>query len=520
MPFGLTTEMLGTLLLLAAIGLLLPNLLRPKPIRKPSPILSQPPSPPVFLFDETRLVDCSPSGRALLGQTLDLGDDWACLMAFLKPRFPKIEENLIRIAEIGSFSDLALAKNGVATLLEVTYNGGLTRIALTDPETLDGPGVAMVITHRAAIAEMSALRETISIAPILAWRENSAGDVIWANARYLDLANTVSEDDAQMSWPLARLFDASEGLQSAKGVTATDKTTTWYDVQTEAVGSELLCFATPADRIVAAETTLKGFMQTLTKTFAQLPIGLAIFDKERRLQIFNPALLELTNLPADFLAMRPSLLSVLDALRERNLLPVPKNFIGWRRQMLEMEKAASAGLFQENWALADGQTFRVTGRPHPNGGLALMFEDISTEMQRTRRYRSDVELGHSVIDQMSEAIVVISQSGELMWANVAYSQLWGHDPNATLAEASIRSLGAHWKSQSAPSKIWAEIDEFVQTIGDRHPWTGELRLSDGRMIRCRIVPVAAGATMIAFAPLITPEVRPLRARQKARLRLQ
>jgi hypothetical protein len=131
-----------------------------------------------------------------------------------------------------------------------------------------------------------------------------------------------------------------------------------------------------------------------------------------------------------------------------------------------------------------------------------------------------VELGHSVIDQMSEAIVVISQSGELMWANAAYSQLWGHDPNATLAEASIRSLGAHWKSQSAPSKIWAEIDEFVQTIGDRHPWTGELRLSDGRMIRCRIVPVAAGATMIAFAPLITPEVRPLRARQKARLRLQ
>lgn len=518
MPFGLTTEMLGTLLLLAAIGLLLPNLLRPGSDRKPSPILSQPPSQPVFLFDETRLVDCSPSGRALLGQTLELGDDWACLMAYLKPRFPKIEEYLTRIADIGSFSDFFHTNDGVATLLEVTYHGGLTKIALTDPDALDGPGVAMVITHRAAIAEMSALREAISIAPILAWRENGAGDVIWANARYLDLASTVSEDNTQMSWPLTRLFDASAGLQSAKGISG--KTATWYDVQTKTLGSEVLCFATPADRIVAAETSLKGFMQTLTKTFAQLPIGLAIFDKDRRLQIFNPALLELTNLPADFLAGRPSLLSVLDALRERNLLPVPKNFIGWRRQMLEMEKAASAGLFQENWALADGQTFRVTGRPHPNGGLALMFEDISTEMQRTRRYRSDVELGHSVIDQMSEAIVVISQSGELMWANAAYSQLWGHDPNATLAEASIRSLGAHWKSQSAPSKIWAEIDEFVQTIGDRDPWAGELRLSDGRMIRCRIVPVAAGATMIAFAPLIEAEVRPLRARQKARLRLQ
>jgi PAS domain-containing protein len=291
-------------------------------------------------------------------------------------------------------------------------------------------------------------------------------------------------------------------------------------VQTEPSGSELLCFATPADRAVAAETALQEFMQTLSKTFAQLPIGLAIFDKDRTLQMFNPALLDLTNLPADFLSMRPSLLSVLDAMRERNLLPEPKDYHGWRRQILEMEKAASSGLFQENWALADGQTFRVTGRPHPNGALALMIEDISTEMQRTRRYRSDLELGHSVIDQMAEAIVVISQSGQLMWSNVAYNQMWCNDPNATLGEASIHSLGAHWKSLSAPSKIWIEIDEFVHTIGDRHAWTGELRLSDGRLIRCRIAPVAAGATMIAFAAQSETEMVAFRPRQKARPRLQ
>ena len=39
-----------------------------------------------------------------------------------------------------------------------------------------------------------------------------------------------------------------------------------------------------------AETALRGFMQTLAKTFAHLPTGLAIFDQHRQLALFNPAL--------------------------------------------------------------------------------------------------------------------------------------------------------------------------------------------------------------------------------------
>lgn len=525
----LTTEIVAFLLLTAAIVLLLANLIRAKPSAQPNPILAQSPSNPVFLFDETRLIDCSPSGRALLAQSLPLGDDWACLMGFLNPRFPRIEERLAKIVELGSFSDVSHVQNGVATLVEATYSGGLTKITLSDPDMMDGPGVAVAIAHRAALDEMSVLRETISNAPLLAWRENADGDVIWANTRYLSLAGLVSQTGPILSWPLPRLFERSATLpsptlpsknQQRQAITVAGKPPAWFELRSETSGTDLLCFATPADHAVAAETTLREFMQTLSKTFAQLPIGLAIFDKDRKLQMFNPALLDLTNLPADFLSMRPSLLSVLDAMRERNLLPEPKDYHGWRRQIIEMEKAASSGLFQENWALADGQTFRVTGRPHPNGALALMIEDISTEMQRTRRYRSELELGQSVIDQMAEAIVVFGQTGQLMWSNTAYNQLWDHDPNATLGEASISNLSAHWKSLSAASKIWVEIDEFVHTIGDRQAWTGELRLSDGRLIRCRIAPVAGGATMIAFATAPNTELASITPRQKARHRLQ
>ena len=226
--------------------------------------------------------------------------------------------------------------------------------------------------------------------------------------------------------------------------------------------------------------------------------GLAIFDNQRQLQLFNPALLDLTGLPVDFLSMRPSLLSVLDAMRDRNMIPEPKDYRGWRRQLVELEKAAASGLYEETWSLPGGQTYRVIGRPHPNGAIALMFEDISGEMLRTRRYRADLELGQSVIDQLDEAIAVFSEGGQLVMTNVAYSQIWGGDPATTLEDGSLWTLCAQWRKQSAPNPIWGQLEDFAANQGDRSQWRAEARLLDGRMVDCRFAPLAGGATLTAF----------------------
>ena len=254
-----------------------------------------------------------------------------------------------------------------------------------------------------------------------------------------------------------------------------------------------------------AEASLRDFMQTLAKTFAHLPIGLAIFDQNRKLALFNPALLDLTTLPPDMLALKPTLFSFLDALRERQMIPEQKDYPSWRRMMLALEKAASSGLYQETWSLPGGQTYRVIGRPHPNGALALMFEDISTEMTRNRRYRADLELGQAVIDSMTDAIAVFSQAGQLVMTNAAYAELWGHDPVETVGSEGIAQLCAHWSERTAPSPIWAEAERFSASLGDRKPWSGEARLMDGRLLSCRFAPLTGGATLVLFRVALPDE---------------
>jgi hypothetical protein len=239
-------------------------------------------------------------------------------------------------------------------------------------------------------------------------------------------------------------------------------------------------------------------MQTLTKTFAQLQVGLAIFDENRRLQLFNPALVDLTGLPIDFLSLRPSLLSMLDGMRDRNMLPEPKDYRSWRRQLVDMEKAAANGLYEDVWSLPSGQTYRVIARPHPNGALALILEDISTEMLRTRRYKADLELGQEVLDEMEPAMAVFSAEGQLVLSNSAYIGLWGHDPSETVAEASVTTICRYWREHSAPSQLWGQIETFVTNPGDRLKWQSEIRMSDGRMVDCLLKPLNGGATLVSF----------------------
>lgn len=457
----------------------------------------------LFLFDGDTLVDCTPGGRAVLAASPAPGSAWIKLLAHLTPTFPQIEQHFARLPTEGAITLAAEDSSGQPLLLLAEHRGGLSRISLMDPES-DGAAFGHdPLTHRSMTEELTFLRSMLAQAPLLAWREQAEGDVIWANTAYMMRAGELLPPGQDLSWPLPRLFEKTAIQQGASGqrqkLRFADGTTSWFDLISTPDGTGRRVYALRADSAVQAENSLRDFMQTLTKTFAHLPIGLAIFDSKRQLQLFNPALLDLTGLQPDFLSMRPSLMSVLDALRDRSMVPEPKDYHGWRRQITDLERAAASGVYEETWNLPGGQTYKVIGRPHPNGALALMIEDISTEITRTRRYRADLELGQSVIDSMAEAVAVFSETGLLVMTNTAYGRLWGHDPDETLSGGGITSLSTHWRNQTAPSALWTEVEEFVSTIGDRTAWTGEARLLDGRLIACRFTPLAGGATLVGFA---------------------
>lgn len=517
---GLAGVILATSVASAVVALLILSLVQARRDTRPRlPDMPAGMEPAIFLFEDRALVDATSSALRLLGPGSN--GEWDRLEAYVAQHFPGAETGLDKLSALGRL-DLAGGPD-CALRLQAEFLSGLVRITITDPAA-EGQGVIVdSLSHRAQEDELRQLRDISTATPILIWRQRADGCIDWANSAYLaTLAQRRGVPVHDLGWPFDALLEMPEGplaVTSRIAMPAPDgRAPSWFDVSSRPVHGGIAHFAVPVDATVKAEAGLREFVQTLGKTFAHLTVGLAIFDRQRQLALFNPALLDLTGLDPEFLIGRPTLFTVLDRLREMRMIPEHKNYRGWRQQMADLERAAAAGFHQETWTLPTGQTYRVTGRPHPDGAVAFLFEDISAEVSLTRRFRAEIEMGQEIADHMAEAIAVFSPAGILLQANAAYTRLWGIDPGATLGSVTIRDSVQHWQAMTRPTPLWPEVRDFVLTLGSRSAWNGRAETKDDRALTCRFVPMSGGATLVGFAdPVDNPEPKRLLKVRRASL---
>jgi len=463
----------------------------------------------VFLFDEEYLLDATPKARRFLSQGPDNLSDWNRLTALLTPRFPTFSAEMARLADSGL---TVLEEAAGNALIRARWAGGVARIVLFDMNA-DAEDAPIDRQSLAALnAELDVLRRMVAHIPTLAWQQDATGNVIWANRAYLKLVEETLDDGDELIWPLPRLFSnlhADDDFAPRRNsVCLPGGAMLWFDCTVFADGDTPMFFASPADATVHAETSLRNFVQTLTKTFAGLPTGLAIFNRSRNLVMFNPALVDLFMLEPQFLAARPTLFAFFDRLRDRQMIPEPKDYKSWRQKMTALEEGAQNGVYEETWALPSGQTYRMSGRPHPDGAVAFLIEDISSEVSLTRQFRAELEMGQAVIDSLDEAIAIFSPAGILSLSNAAYSKLWGSDPAMTLSEIGIHDATSQWESLCEATTMWNEARAFVSRMGSRDTVSGQVQMRDGTRIGCRLQPIAGGATLIGF---VSPDVAQVRA---------
>lgn len=460
--------------------------------------------PMVFLFRASRLVDATPPARALLDRIGAPDDDWTRLMRWIGPRFPDAPDRLAMLARLGRVELIGEHGTGSATLRLVAEDLGdrLWRVTLTDPGADHAGIVVDSMTLQAMEEELQLLRGALDQTPMLVWRLDADDRVTWANAAYLRRAE--ARADGAIGWPLPRLMDAPRpgtngNIRGRRAAIEDQGIVSWYDCHAHQMGDQVMMFALPADAAVRAERSLRDFVQTLTKTFADLPIGLAIFDQGRNLQLFNPALIDLTRLPTGFLTARPSLFDFLDQLRERRMVPEPKDYRSWRQHMANLESAAATGHHVETWSLPGGQTYRVTGRPHPDGAVAFLFENITSEMSLTRKFRAELLLGAHVLDGLDDALAVFSSTGQLVLSNQAYRSLWGAPP------ASLADAVAGWQAASPAGPGFQALRDAL-TATDAPAASGAMAGPQGELLGWTVTTLSGGRRMLRFRAGSAPAI--------------
>lgn len=461
-------------------------------------------APMALLFENGRLVDATIPARRLLATGPRRLRSAERMAEVLRPLFPEYSGRLEDIADGGQE---VMRDSASGAGLTATRSGRSLRLEIRNLPAAHLPQEIEPASFDSLDRELDLLQCTVDQAPILIWQEDAAGAVRWANRAYLELAAERAGSDEVPGWPLPALFPTDADGRAAGSdseqrlfLAPTDHAPTrCFDTWRHRQGDRTLIFALPADRLEKAERNLHEFVQTLSRTFADLPTGLAIFDRERRLALFNPALTDLTALEPIYLATRPALSDFLDALRNRQRMPEPKNYRSWRDRIASLERAAEDGTYLEDWSLPTGQTYRVTGQPHPNGGIAFLFEDISAEISLTRSFREEVELGQSVIDAMPEAVAVFSANRSLIMANRAYRRLWGDDPSGSIADISAEDVVPQWQAQCRDGAIWARLRAALAPHGGAQAHRFDLCLTSGRPMSCRLEPLPGNALLVGFS---------------------
>ncbi len=423
--------------------------------------------------------------RALSAYGLSPGTHiWDDLRSALISRFPQFPESICT-TESGSM--IMVPPNASdPSRCEINWRDDKCWVDITDADTSD------TLQPRNDAEGVPNLIYNAMQHPV--WEVTVDGQVGWCNRAFELLLSNCAEKEPEKLFPLASCEDLHRvPVQRQNGQTD------WFDVSFFKDGKRTIYSANCVTPLVQAENVQNTFVQTLAKTFAHLSIGLAIFDKENRLSIFNPALVDLTQLQPTFLAGKPTMRSFFDELRERRGMPEPKNYSTWRQDISNLIAAASGAKYRDTWCLEDGRTFSVQGRPHPGGATAFMIEDISSEITLTRNFRVEVEQYEALLDNVEDAIAVFSAAGVLTFCNDGYRALWGQNPEAAFADVTIHDAVDVWKERTHGTVPWEVFVQFISALGQKQPKTVDLALSNGALIMASLTPIASDATMVRFS---------------------
>ncbi|QPM91510.1 PAS-domain containing protein [Pseudooceanicola algae] len=456
----------------------------------------------VFVFDEHRLLSGPQDWHDPLGNDGEDESDWERLHRQFAPRFPTMPD-LPALSPGENFGIHLSCLSGDEAVLRIRQIGHRLRVTLREAEP---PCMQDRNNARLNRIQLSNLRSVVEQISIPVWSMDFSGAITDRNAafRQLEVQLTGSKD---ITAPLLRSADVAQEQPAFNYRVMLDprgrSPERWFDVSARRQKAGWHCSAQDVTALVRAELAQRNFVQTLTKTFAQLSTGLAIFDRDRQLILFNPALIDLTQLSPELLTSRPSLSQFFDNLRDRQIMPEPKNYASWRDQLNALVSAAADGRYQETWSLSTGATYRVTGRPHPNGAVAFLFEDITDEILMTRRFRQQLSLSQSVLDAITDAIVIFDAQGMMSYCNTSYRHLFRIERDADLSEVAIRDAHRMWSRSATEAR---DLDPMLTQLltrrdkcdADRH---FTLVLRDTGEIPCRVLPLVSGACMVTFGNL-------------------
>ena len=257
-------------------------------------------------------------------------------------------------------------------------------------------------------------------------------------------------------------------------------------------------FAVDIEDLEQAHGREKRFADAQRAMLDRLSAGVAQFSSDRALVFCNQPFRRMFAMRSEWLADRPEFDRVLERMREANRLPEVRDFPGWKAERRDWFVQADSAT-EETWHLPGGAYVRVVAQPLPDGGLLLIFEDRTEQVQLASARDTLLRVRTATFDNLFEALGVFAADGRLQLWNNRFRALWGLEEEFLSGHPRVDTVAAKVASRLATPSRAKFISELVRAATvDRQQRGGRVALADGRHFEFAAVPLPDGNALFTM----------------------
>ncbi len=360
----------------------------------------------------------------------------------------------------------------------------------------------------------SALRGLIEAAPLPMWYRGPDLRLAMVNSAYVravegaDAADVVARgvelvEGSGVGGPLASAVVARDSDKpNVQAMPATingaRRMLRVHDVPLPTPPGGVAGFAIDIEDLEQARGGIKRFGDAQRAMLDRLSAGVAQFGADRSLTFCNQPFRRMFAMRGEWLADRPEFDRVLERMREANRLPEVRDFPGWKAERRDWFLAAT-GAIEESWTLPGGVHLRVVGHPLPDGGLLLIFEDRTEQVQLASARDTLLRVRTATFDNLFEALGVFAGDGRLQIWNNKFRELWDFEEEYLATHPRIDALVEKGSSKLAQPGRAGVIAELVRSAAvGRTQRAGHVAFADGRHYEFAGVPLPDGNALFTM----------------------
>jgi signal transduction histidine kinase len=257
-------------------------------------------------------------------------------------------------------------------------------------------------------------------------------------------------------------------------------------------------FAIDVEELEEAQAREQRFAEAQRAMLDRLSAGVAQFGRDRALVFCNQPFRRMFAMRSEWLSDRPEFDRVLERMREANRLPEVRDFPGWKEERRDWFVRTDLST-EETWHLPGGVYIRVVPQLLPDGGLLLIFEDRTEQVQLASARDTLLRVRTATFDNLFEALGVFAADGRLQLWNNRFRALWeleeeflsGHPRVDSVAEKIAPKL-------RSPRRAKLVTDLVRSATTDRQQRGGRVALADGRHFEFAAVPLPDGNALFTM----------------------